>query len=61
MMAYDAQVMEQMSEEEILACLVEESGPKFTVRLTVAGMYSVTSDYTYFTVTFKARLKDSKP
>lgn len=34
MMAYDAQVMEQMSEEEILACLVAETGPKFTVRLT---------------------------
>ncbi|XP_056248727.1 rab GTPase-activating protein 1-like [Seriola aureovittata] len=31
MMAYDAQVMEQMSEEEILACLVDETGPKFTV------------------------------
>nr|XP_019953534.1 PREDICTED: rab GTPase-activating protein 1-like isoform X2 [Paralichthys olivaceus] len=31
MMAYDAQVMEQMSEEEILAYLVEETGPKFTV------------------------------
>ncbi|XP_020508314.2 rab GTPase-activating protein 1-like [Labrus bergylta] len=30
MMAYDAQVMEQMSEDEILACLVEETGPKFT-------------------------------
>ncbi|XP_034431653.1 rab GTPase-activating protein 1-like [Hippoglossus hippoglossus] len=31
MMAYDAKVMEQMSEEEILACLVAETGPKFTV------------------------------
>ncbi|XP_067470022.1 rab GTPase-activating protein 1-like [Thunnus thynnus] len=31
MMAYDAQVVEQMSEEEILACLVEETGPTFTV------------------------------
>ncbi|KAM9341047.1 rab GTPase-activating protein 1-like [Symphorus nematophorus] len=31
MMAYDAQIMEQMSEEEILACLVDETGPKFTV------------------------------
>ncbi|CAJ1074413.1 rab GTPase-activating protein 1-like isoform X1 [Xyrichtys novacula] len=31
MMAYDAQVMEQMSEEEILACLADETGPKFTV------------------------------
>ncbi|XP_073340113.1 uncharacterized protein [Pagrus major] len=31
MMAYDAQLMEQMSEEEILASLVEETGPKFTV------------------------------
>ncbi|KAM8833142.1 rab GTPase-activating protein 1-like [Synchiropus picturatus] len=31
MMAYDAQAVEQMSEEEILACLVEEPGPTFTV------------------------------
>ncbi|XP_042244433.1 rab GTPase-activating protein 1-like [Thunnus maccoyii] len=31
MMAYDAHVVEQMSEEEILACLVEETGPTFTV------------------------------
>ncbi|XP_040916806.1 rab GTPase-activating protein 1-like [Toxotes jaculatrix] len=31
MMAYDAHVMEQMSEDEILACLVAETGPKFTV------------------------------
>ncbi|XP_060939017.1 rab GTPase-activating protein 1-like [Limanda limanda] len=31
MMAYDAEFMEQMSEDEILACLVEETGPKFTV------------------------------
>ncbi|KAM6969122.1 rab GTPase-activating protein 1-like [Tautogolabrus adspersus] len=31
MMAYDTQVMEQMSEDEILACLVDETGPKFTV------------------------------
>ncbi|KAG8013252.1 Rab GTPase-activating protein 1-like [Nibea albiflora] len=31
MMAYDASVMEQMSEEEILACLVADTGPKFTV------------------------------
>ncbi|KAI3367566.1 hypothetical protein L3Q82_026421, partial [Scortum barcoo] len=31
MMAYDAQVMDQMSEEEILACLVAETGPVFTV------------------------------
>ncbi|XP_044023251.1 rab GTPase-activating protein 1-like [Siniperca chuatsi] len=30
-MVYDAHVMDQMSEEEILACLVEETGPKFTV------------------------------
>ncbi|KAF3845054.1 hypothetical protein F7725_008217 [Dissostichus mawsoni] len=30
-MAYDADTMEQMSEEEILACLAEETGPKFTV------------------------------
>lgn len=34
MMAYDAQVMEQMSEEEILACLVSETEPKFTVRVS---------------------------
>ncbi|XP_026195806.1 rab GTPase-activating protein 1-like isoform X2 [Anabas testudineus] len=31
MMAYDAQVMEQMSEQEILDCLGDESGPVFTV------------------------------
>ncbi|XP_062254156.1 rab GTPase-activating protein 1-like [Platichthys flesus] len=31
MMAYDAKFMEQMSEDEILACLVEETEPKFTV------------------------------
>ncbi|KAK2826448.1 hypothetical protein Q5P01_020662 [Channa striata] len=31
MMAYDAQVMEQMSEQEILACLEAETGPTFTV------------------------------
>ncbi|XP_008310244.1 rab GTPase-activating protein 1-like [Cynoglossus semilaevis] len=31
MMAYDADLMEQMSEEEILACLVSETGPTFTV------------------------------
>ncbi|XP_010793324.1 rab GTPase-activating protein 1-like, isoform 10 isoform X2 [Notothenia coriiceps] len=30
-MAYDADTLEQLSEEEILACLVEETGPKFTV------------------------------
>ncbi|XP_042356881.1 rab GTPase-activating protein 1-like [Plectropomus leopardus] len=30
-MAYDAHVMDQMSEEEILACLVDETEPKFTV------------------------------
>ncbi|XP_034063296.1 rab GTPase-activating protein 1-like [Gymnodraco acuticeps] len=30
-MAYDADTMEQLSEEEILACLVEETGPTFTV------------------------------
>lgn len=33
-MPYDAHAMEQMSEEEILACLVDETGPKFEVRLT---------------------------
>ncbi|XP_010738779.2 rab GTPase-activating protein 1-like [Larimichthys crocea] len=31
MMAYDANVMEQMSEDEILACLVADTEPKFTV------------------------------
>lgn len=30
-MCYDAHSMEQMSEEEILACLVAETGPTFTV------------------------------
>ncbi|KAM6917826.1 rab GTPase-activating protein 1-like [Lycodopsis pacificus] len=30
-MAYDAHVMEQMSEDEILACLVGETGPIFTI------------------------------
>ncbi|XP_059209779.1 rab GTPase-activating protein 1-like [Centropristis striata] len=30
-MAYDAHAMEQMSEDEMLACLVEETEPKFTV------------------------------
>lgn len=32
-MHYDVHDMDQMSEEEILACLVAETGPKFTVRL----------------------------
>ncbi|XP_026175453.1 rab GTPase-activating protein 1-like [Mastacembelus armatus] len=31
MMAYDSQMMEQMSEQEILACLVAETEPTFTV------------------------------
>ncbi|XP_067336854.1 rab GTPase-activating protein 1-like isoform X1 [Channa argus] len=31
MMAYDAQIMEQMSEQEILACLEAETGPTFTI------------------------------
>ncbi|XP_070835719.1 rab GTPase-activating protein 1-like [Chaetodon trifascialis] len=31
MMAHDAQLMEEMSEEEILACLVDETEPQFTV------------------------------
>ncbi|XP_070712371.1 rab GTPase-activating protein 1-like [Pempheris klunzingeri] len=31
MMAYDAHVMDRMSEEEVLACLVAETEPKFTV------------------------------
>lgn len=29
--AYDAHAIEQMSEEEIFACLESETGPKFTV------------------------------
>lgn len=41
MMAYDANLVEQMSEEEILASLVEETGPKFTVRLTVPGVHLI--------------------
>lgn len=36
MMAYDAQVVEQMSEQEILACLGAETGPSFTVRHAAA-------------------------
>lgn len=44
MMAYDANVMEQMSEDEILACLVADTEPKFTVRSTFAWMHSVASD-----------------
>lgn len=32
--AYDAHTIAQMSEEEILASLVAETGPKFTVRLS---------------------------
>ena len=39
MMPFDDHLMEQMTEEEILACLVDETGPKFTVRLTVAWIY----------------------
>lgn len=31
----DARAIEQMSEEEILACLVAEAGPAFRVRLIV--------------------------
>lgn len=41
MMPYDAPDMEQMSEEEILACLAAETGPNFTVRLSVAGMHQI--------------------
>lgn len=41
MMPYDAPDMEQMSEEEILACLAAETGPNFTVRLSVAGIHQV--------------------
>lgn len=33
-MAYDSHVMEQMSEDEILACLVGETGPIFTLTHT---------------------------
>lgn len=36
-MHYDAQDMDLMSEEEILASLVDETESKFTVRLTVAS------------------------
>uniref|UniRef100_A0A3B5AIQ2 Rab GTPase-activating protein 1-like, isoform 10 n=1 Tax=Stegastes partitus TaxID=144197 RepID=A0A3B5AIQ2_9TELE len=35
-MAYDANAFDQMSEEEILACLVSETEPKNTVRSTFA-------------------------
>lgn len=35
-MCYDAHSVEQMSEEEILASLVDETGPTFTVRTAVA-------------------------
>lgn len=35
-MCYDANSMEQMSEEELLASLVDETGPTFTVRTAVA-------------------------
>lgn len=49
MMAHDAHLMEQMSEEEILECLVAETGPQFTVRISVAWMHSMTSDSTQST------------
>lgn len=35
-MPYEAHDMDQMSEEEILACLVAETEPKFTVRPTAS-------------------------
>lgn len=35
----DARAIEQMSEEEILACLVAETGPVFRVRLSV-GLFT---------------------
>lgn len=41
MMPYDAPDMDQMSEEEILACLVAETGPNFTVRLGVARIHQI--------------------
>lgn len=47
---YDAQDMELMSEEEILACLVDETESKFTVRLTVAWIGSVPSHPTCCTI-----------
>ncbi len=46
MMAYDAKLMEQMTEEEILASLVDDVEPKFTVRLIVSWMHYITSDST---------------
>lgn len=46
-MHYDAQDMDLMSEEEILACLVDETDSKFTVRLAVASIGSVPSHPTY--------------
>lgn len=41
MMAYDAHVVDQMSEDEILACLVAETGPTFTVRITVLWIHLI--------------------
>lgn len=38
MMAYDAQYMEKMSEEEIFACLADDTGPQITVRFTVMSI-----------------------
>lgn len=43
-MAYDAHAIDQMSEEEILACLVAETEPKFTVRLSRVIVLSVFSN-----------------
>ncbi|KAG7510660.1 hypothetical protein JOB18_027663 [Solea senegalensis] len=45
MMAYDADVMEQMSEEEILACLVAETGPTFTVPSKKAKLQIMDDDF----------------
>ena len=42
-MACDANFMDQMTEEEILACLVAETGPTFTVRLSAACIHSRTN------------------
>lgn len=47
-MCYDAHSMEQMSEEEILACLVAETGPTFTVRNHLCARASITGKPSFF-------------
>lgn len=47
-MGYDAHSMEQMSEEEILACLVAETGPTFTVRNHHWARASITGNPSLF-------------